>query len=214
MTVLLFGPPGSGKGTQAKDLAATLGVPHVATGDIFRRHLREGTPLGTLANSYMKRGELVPDSVTCDLVADRLMEPDAVVGVLLDGFPRSVAQARWLLGWLAERSRTADAVVSLEVPESAILERITGRRTCAQCSATYHVVYNPPGAACTTCGSVDIVQRKDDTAGVVQRRLDEYASQTAAVLPVLREYVTVYDLDGTGEIAVVKARIFAALQLA
>lgn len=213
MNVLLFGPPGSGKGTQAKDLAARLGVPHVATGDIFRRHLREGTPLGQLANSYMKKGELVPDSVTCDLVADRLMEPDALAGVLFDGFPRSVPQAHWLMAWLGDHGRTADAVVSLEVPESAILERITGRRTCAQCSATYHVAYNPPAAACTTCGSSDIVQRKDDTAEVVQKRLDEYAAQTAAVLPVLRDSVKVHDLDGTGDIAAVKARIFTALQL-
>lgn len=213
MNVLLFGPPGSGKGTQAKDLAARLGVPHVATGDIFRMHLRGGTPLGQLANSYMKKGELVPDSVTCDIVADRLMQPDAAGGVLFDGFPRSVPQAHWLLQWLGEHGRKADAVVSLEVPEGAILERITGRRTCSQCGATYHVTYNPPGAACATCGGTDIVQRKDDTAEVVQKRLDEYAAQTAAVLPVLRATVVVHDLDGTGDIAAVKARIFAALSL-
>lgn len=213
MNVLLFGPPGSGKGTQARDLAARLGVPHIATGDIFRKHLREGTELGKLAKSYMEKGGLVPDSVTCDLVADRLMEADAVGGVLLDGFPRSVPQAEWLLGWLKEHGRAADAVVSLEVPEAEILERITGRRTCSQCSATYHVLYNPPGPTCSNCGSADIVQRKDDSAEVVQKRLDAYASETAAVLPFLRRFVPIHDLDGTGGIDDVKSRIFAALSL-
>ncbi len=213
MNVFLFGPPGSGKGTQAKDLAERLGVPHVATGDIFRKNLRDGTPLGKLAKSYMDAGGLVPDSVTCDIVADRLMQADALGGVLFDGFPRSVPQAEWLLAWFASHGRRADAVVSLEVPEGAILERITGRRTCAQCSATYHVVYNPPGAVCVKCGSTDIVQRRDDTAEVVQKRLDEYAAQTAAVLPVLRSAATVHDIDGTGDIAAVKNRIFAALHL-
>ena len=213
MNVLLFGPPGSGKGTQAKDLAERLNVPHVATGDIFRKNLREGTALGQLANSFMKVGALVPDSVTCDIVADRLMQPDALDGVLLDGFPRSVPQAEWLLGWLASNGRRADAVISLEVPEAAILERITGRRTCSQCGATYHVVYNPPGATCAKCGSNEIVQRKDDSAEVVQGRLTAYARETAAVLPLLRKSVATHDLDGTGEIAAVKARIFAALKL-
>ncbi len=213
MNVLLFGPPGSGKGTQAKDLAVRLGVPHVATGDIFRRHLREGTDLGKLARSFMDQGGLVPDSVTCNLVADRLMEADAQGGVLFDGFPRSVAQTEWLLAWLRGHGRAIDAVLSLEVPETAILERITGRRTCSVCSATYHLTYNPPGPTCRKCGSSEVVQRKDDRADVVQKRLDEYNAQTAAVLPVLRANAKVHDLDGTGDIDVVKARIFAALSL-
>jgi len=214
MNVLLFGPPGSGKGTQAKDLAERLGVPHVATGDIFRKNLREGTELGKLAKSYMDRGALVPDSLTCDLVADRLLQPDAGGGVLFDGFPRSVPQAEWLVGWFKEHGRVIDSVVSLAVPDAAIVERISGRRTCTKCGATYHAVHNPPPASgCSACGSTDIVQRKDDSESVVQSRLDVYARETAPVLGVLRGAARVHDLDGTGDIPAVKARIFAALDL-
>lgn len=214
MIVLLFGPPGSGKGTQAKDLAARLGVPHVATGDIFRKHLREGTELGKLARSYMDAGGLVPDSVTCDLVASRLAESDAAGGVLLDGFPRSVPQAEWLLGWFASHGRAVDGVLSLEVPQAGILARLTGRRSCTGCGASYHVESNPPvDGVCSVCGSTAIVQRADDSGDVVQKRLDAYDRETAAVLPVLRASCPVHDIDGTGEIAAVKARIFAALAL-
>ncbi len=214
MIVLLFGPPGSGKGTQAKDLSARLGVPHVATGDIFRKHLKEGTELGKLARGYMDRGELVPDSVTCDLVAWRLSEPDAVGGVLFDGFPRSVAQARWLVDWLGARQRSVTAVVNLLVPRALILERMSGRRTCKSCGEPYHVTYNPaPGGLCSKCGSADVVQRADDAESVVLDRLQVYADQTFPCIEVLRAVAPIHDVDGVGDIAAVRGRVYAALNL-
>lgn len=213
MNVLLFGPPGSGKGTQAKDLASALGVPHVATGDIFRRHLREGTELGIRANDYMQGGGLVPDEFTCEMVADRLSEPDAAGGALLDGFPRTAAQARWLLGWLAERGQRVDALVNLVVPDEVILERITGRRSCPSCGATFHVRFAPPeGDRCARCGTA-VIQREDDQAAVVATRLDTYARETLPVLPVLRPFTTVHDIPATGDVAEIRARVFAALGL-
>lgn len=214
MNVLLFGPPGSGKGTQAKDIAVALGIPHVATGDIFRKHLREGTDLGKLARSYMDRGLLVPDAVTCDLVASRLEEQDAAGGVLLDGFPRSVMQADWLVRWFSDHGRSMDAVVSLAVPDALLIERISGRRTCSKCGATWHVTANPPpGGVCGACGSDDIVQRKDDAEDVVRDRLVTYGRETAPVLEVLRRASTVHDVDGVGTIDEIRSRIFAALRL-
>lgn len=211
-TVLLFGPPGSGKGTQAQDLAGRLLVPHVATGDIFRKHLKEGTELGLLARSYMDRGELVPDSVTCDLVASRLEEPDARDGVLFDGFPRSVPQAEWLVRWLGEHGRAIDAVVNLRVPDESVISRLSGRRSCLSCGATYHLVSNPPGAdgRCTRCGG-EVVQRADDREETIRARLETYQRETAPVLDVLRRAAPVYDIDGLGGIDEVQGRIRAAL---
>lgn len=214
MFVLLFGPPGSGKGTQAAALAARLAVPHVATGDIFRKHLREGTDLGKLARSYMDRGQLVPDLVTCDLVGSRLAEADAQAGVLFDGFPRSVPQLYWLVGHLSARGQALAAVVNLQVDDAVILSRITGRRTCTNCGATFHVVSAPPNAdgTCTRCGAA-VVQRKDDSEAVVRDRLVAYAEQTFPCLEQLRGRTPVHDLDGVGSIDEVQRRIFAALSL-
>lgn len=214
MFVLLFGPPGSGKGTQAAALAARLAVPHVATGDIFRKHLREGTELGKLARSYMDRGQLVPDLVTCDLVGSRLSEADAQGGVLFDGFPRSVPQLYWLVGHLAARGQKLAAVVNLQVDDAVILARITGRRTCTNCGATFHTVSAPPNAdgSCTRCGAA-VVQRKDDTEAVVQDRLVAYAQQTFPCLEQLQDRTPVHNLDGVGSIDDVQRRIFAALSL-
>jgi adenylate kinase len=214
MISMLFGPPGSGKGTQAKELALRLSVPHVATGDIFRKHLKGNTELGQLARSYMDKGQLVPDSVTCDLVASRLVESDAAAGVLLDGFPRSVPQAAWLVGWLQERGLAVGAVVNLIVPDAELVARIAGRRSCLACGATYHVTASPPGAdgRCSSCGG-EVVQRADDREDVVQARLETYARETAPVLGVLRRAGAVHDIEGTGAIADVQGRIFAALAL-
>lgn len=223
MNVLLFGPPGSGKGTQATALCEALGVPHVATGDIFRKNLKEGTPLGQLARSYMDRGALVPDEVTCDMVASRLAEPDcglggesghAPRGVLLDGFPRSSGQAAWLIRWLEERGHRVDAVVNLVVPHAVVVDRISGRRSCLSCGATYHLSSAPPSVpgVCDRCGG-EVVQRKDDAEAVVVERLATYAGQTEAALPVLRAAAPVHDVDGTGAVAAVRERIFSALGL-
>lgn len=212
MNVLLFGPPGSGKGTQAADVAARLGIPHVATGDIFRKHLREGTDLGKLARSYMDKGQLVPDSVTCDLVAWRLSQPDASDGVLLDGFPRTLEQARWLLTWWGERGQSADRVLNLVIADSIVEARLTGRRTCTNCGATYHLTSAPPrpDGRCVKCGS-DVVQRPDDSEATVRDRLAVYHRDTAAVLPVLRAAGAVADIDAVGSIDEIRARIAAAL---
>ncbi len=214
MNVLLFGPPGSGKGTQAADLASRLKIPHVATGDIFRKNLRDGTALGRLARSYMDKGNLVPDSVTCDMVADRLLQADAASGALLDGFPRTVPQAEWLLAWLGERSGRIDVVISLLADNSIIVDRVTGRRSCMNCGATYHVRNAPPNAdgTCTKCGAA-VLQRKDDQEDVVVTRLETYARDTAPILAALRGRSTIYDIDGVGEIAVVQARIRSAMSL-
>ena len=214
MFVLLFGPPGSGKGTQAAALAARLAIPHVATGDIFRKHLREGTSLGKLARSYMDRGQLVPDLVTCDLVASRLGEDDAASGVLFDGFPRSVPQLYWLIGHLGATGRALTGVVNLKVDDAVILGRITGRRTCTNCGATFHVLSAPPNTdgSCTRCGAA-VVQRKDDSEDVVRDRLQAYAAQTFPCLDQLRDRTPIHDIDGVGGIDEIQRRIFAALAL-
>ncbi len=214
MFVLLFGPPGSGKGTQAAALASRLAIPHVATGDIFRKHLREGTDLGKLARSYMDRGQLVPDLVTCDLVASRLGEADAGNGVLFDGFPRSVPQLYWLIGHLGATGRRLHAVVNLQVADDLILGRITGRRTCTNCGATYHVVSAPPNTdgTCSRCGAA-VVQRKDDSEDVVRDRLVAYANQTFPCLEQLRDRTPIHNVDGVGSIEGVQGRIFGALGL-
>jgi len=213
MNVLLFGPPGSGKGTQAKDLAETLGVPHVATGDVFRRHLKDGTDLGSRAKAYMQGGGLVPDSFTCEIVGSRLAESDAARGALLDGFPRTAVQAQWLLDWLQARGSRVDAVINLVVPDSVIVERVSGRRSCPSCGATYHVTFAPaPGGVCSRCGSA-VVQREDDKEAVVVRRLETYARETVPVLPVLRSRTTIHDVAGTGEVAEIRCHIFSALGL-
>jgi adenylate kinase len=212
MNAVLFGPPGSGKGTHAKSVASALGVPHVATGDIFRRHLKEGTALGQLARSYMDKGQLVPDSVTCDLVASRLEEADAVRGVLFDGFPRSVAQVEWLLGWLSARGASIGVVVNLVVPDGEIVQRIAGRRACLGCGATYHMTASPPAHAgrCDRCAG-EVVQRADDGEAIVRERLVTYARETAPVLAVLRGAAPVVDVDGVGGIEAVQARVHAVL---
>jgi len=212
MFVLLFGPPGSGKGTQAAALASRLAIPHVATGDIFRKHLREGTDLGKLARSYMDRGQLVPDLVTCDLVASRIGEADAGNGVLFDGFPRSVPQLYWLIGHLGATGRRLHAVVNLQVADDLILGRITGRRTCTNCGATYHLVSAPPNTdgSCSRCGAA-VVQRKDDSEDVVRDRLVAYANQTFPCLEQLRDRTPIHDVDGVGSIEGVQGRIFGAL---
>lgn len=214
MDVLLFGPPGAGKGTQADAICALLAVPQVATGDIFRRHLKEGTALGQLARGYMDRGELVPDEVVFDIVASRLAEPDCAGGVLFDGFPRTVQQAELLVAWLGARGRQLDAVISLEVPDETIVARLGGRRACLSCGASYHVVNNPPksGNICDRCGA-EVVTRKDDSEETIRARLATYHRDTSPVLTWLRARQPVHALDGTQPIAQVEQAIRAALRV-
>ena len=212
MDVILFGPPGAGKGTQAVALSGELAVPHVATGDIFRRHLIEGTELGVLAKAYMDRGELVPDAVVVKLVAARLAEPDAQGGAVLDGFPRTVAQAELLVAWLGDNGRRVDLVLSLVVEAALLVRRLAGRRTCLSCGATYHVDVNPPLVAglCDRCGGA-VVQREDDRESTVQARLATYSRETAPVLSWLTERTRVVNVDGAQPIEDVRAQLFGAL---
>lgn len=212
MDVILFGPPGAGKGTQASAISTLLGIPHISTGDIFRKHLKEGTDLGKLARSYIDKGQLVPDEVVCDIVASRLVEDDAQGGALLDGFPRTVPQAEMLYNWLQGQGRGVGAVVNLQVPDAILVARLAGRRTCLGCGASYHVEHNPPGEGdtCTQCGS-EVVQRKDDHEETIRARLQTYARDTAPVLGWVGPRSTVHTIDGSQPIDEIRATITAAL---
>jgi len=213
MDVILFGPPGAGKGTQAAAICEVLSIPHVSTGDIFRKHLKEGTDLGELAKSYMNKGQLVPDSVVCDIVASRLIEADCARGALLDGFPRTVVQAEMLSSWLDTQGRSVGAVINLEVDDKVLVSRLSGRRTCMNCGATYHVTNNPTAEAgtCDRCGG-DVVQRKDDSEETVRARLETYARDTAPVLAWLKPRAKVHTIDGAQPIDQVQAEILGAIR--
>lgn len=213
MDVILFGPPGAGKGTQATAASSFLGIPHVATGDIFRKHLKGGTELGQLAKSYMDKGQLVPDDVVVDIVASRLGEEDAREGVLFDGFPRTVHQAELLVERLAQDGREIDAVINLSVDDAVIVARLSGRRTCLSCGATYHVEHNPPAEAgvCDRCGG-EVVQRDDDQEATIRSRLETYHRQTAPVLAWLRPRTAVADIDADQPIDQVEADIRSRLE--
>nr|WP_207725364.1 adenylate kinase [Clostridium hominis] len=196
--IVLLGPPGAGKGTQAKSISNRYSIPHISTGDIFRKNISEGTPLGIEAKGYIDKGQLVPDEVTINMVKDRLTWEDCKNGYLLDGFPRTVAQAEALEGFLADRNEKLDTALSIEVPSSFILERMTGRRVCPSCGASYHVKFNPPTKAgvCDVCGS-DIVQRKDDTEETVSERLEVYERQTQPLIDFYNNKNLLSTVDGT-----------------
>lgn len=194
--VILLGAPGAGKGTQATRLASSLGMPHVSTGDLFRENLGNDTELGRKAKGFMERGELVPDELVLDMLFDRVSRPDCGEGYLLDGFPRTVAQAEAHAARLAEGEVAAlTVVVDIQVPDSVIEGRIVGRRTCGDCGNIHHMTFSPPAVEgkCDKCGGA-LTQRKDDTAEVVQKRLTEYHEKTA---PVVGFY------QGRGDVCVV-----------
>lgn len=179
MRVIMLGPPGAGKGTQAARIAEVYGIPHISTGDIFRANVSGGTELGRRAKEYMDRGDLVPDEVVIDMVGDRLAEADTVDGFNLDGFPRTVPQAQALEELLAERDTPIDVVLRLAVEEDEVVQRLTGRRTCTECGAVFHVTHQPPAeeGVCDECGG-ELTQRDDDREDVVRNRLDVYRKQT------------------------------------
>lgn len=213
MDLVLFGPPGAGKGTQAGRLCEAASVVHVSTGDIFRRHLRSGTELGLLASSYMSAGKLVPDQVVFDIVASRLGEPDAGAGALFDGFPRTVAQAELLEAWLGSRGRRLDLVVNLVVDDGVVVGRLSGRRACVSCGATYHVDFAPTGrpGVCDRCGA-EVIQRPDDAEETVRRRLAVYHAETAPVLAWLRARCAVVDVPADLPVDAVGDAVLQALR--
>ena len=198
MKIVLLGPPGAGKGTQAKSISNRYSIPHISTGDIFRKNISEETPLGIEAKQYMDNGQLVPDEVTINMVKDRLTWEDCKNGYLLDGFPRTVAQAEALQEFLGSRNENLDTALCIEVPSEFILERMTGRRVCPACGASYHIKFNPPtkDGVCDLCGS-DIVQRKDDTEETVSERLEVYERQTQPLIDFYREKNLLSTVDGT-----------------
>ena len=208
MRLVFLGPPGAGKGTQARDLAGEWGVPQVATGDMLRATMAAGTPLGREAKQYYDRGELVPDDVILRMIGERLSKPDATGGVILDGFPRNLTQADALARLLKDLGQTLDAVVYFDVSEDELLRRLTGRRVCRQCSATYHLVSAPPArpGVCDRCGG-ELYQRDDDREETVKRRLDVYTRQTAPLLDHYRDQGLLTTVDGQGTIGAVRDAI-------
>ena len=198
MRIILLGSPGAGKGTQAQSISNKYSIPHISTGDIFRMNISNGTELGILAKSYMDKGLLVPDNVTIDLVKTRLKEEDTKNGFLLDGFPRTIYQADVLDELLKEDSQKIDAALLIKVPRGFIIKRMTGRRVCPNCGASYHLEFNPPTqkGICDDCGS-SLIQRKDDTEETVQERLDIYDFQTLPLIEYYTEKGILKSVDGT-----------------
>ncbi len=212
MRLILVGPPGAGKGTQAVNLAAHFSIPHISTGDIFRSNLKEGTPLGLEAKSYMDRGELVPDEVTNKMVKDRLGKDDVASGFLLDGFPRNVIQAEVLRAILGEKQTPLDAALELSVQTEEIIKRLAGRRTCKDCQKAFHVDYEPSKVEniCDSCGG-SLYQRDDDKEEVIARRLEVYNEQTAPIIDFYRREGLLVTIPAMGPVDEITQRAITAL---
>lgn len=212
MKMILLGPPGSGKGTQAKMLCERLGVPQISTGDMLRAAVQEGTPMGLRAKAEMEAGGLVPDEVVVGIVKERLAKPDCGKGFILDGFPRTLPQADALKQTLADLKKELDAVVSLEVDEDAVVGRIAGRRTCRDCGKMYHVEFDAPTVAdkCDKCGG-ELYQRDDDQEATIRKRLEVYARQTEPLIAYYRRDGLVKSVDGMQDIPAVQQQILTAL---
>jgi adenylate kinase len=211
--IVLLGPPGAGKGTQAKLLQDHFRIPQISTGDMLRRAAQSGTALGQQAKQFMDRGELVPDSVVLDLVEERLLADDCREGFLLDGFPRTVAQAEAFEKTIARRNLHLDGAVSLRVPSAALIARLSGRRTCKQCGAMYHVRFNPPKTegVCDRCGG-ELVQRDDDREATIEARMEVYERQTAPVYDHFRAKGLLREIDGAGTTEQVFRKILHGLR--
>ncbi len=196
-----MGLPGAGKGTQAERIVEKYGIPHISTGDMFRAAIKEETPLGLEAKSFMDKGELVPDEVTIGIVRERLGKPDCEKGFLLDGFPRTVAQADALENILSDLSRKIDYVINIDVDQEILMERLTGRRICKSCGATYHLVFNPPTkeGECDRCGG-ELYQREDDNEATVKNRLDVNIKQTKPLLDFYENKGYLRNINGQQEI--------------
>ncbi len=213
MRVILLGPPGAGKGTQAVRIAEAFGLPHISTGDIFRENVRGGTDLGTRAKSYMDAGELVPDEIVVGMVGDRLAEADAAEGFILDGFPRTVPQAQALEDLLVDRDAPLDVVLRFIVDHDEVVARLTGRRTCTGCGAVFHLEHAPPATegVCDSCGG-ELIQRDDDTEDVVLNRLEVYRKQTEPLEHFYWERGLLRDVEAVGEVDGVAERALAVLR--
>ena len=198
MKIVMLGAPGAGKGTQAKRIAAKFSIPHISTGDIFRANIKNNTPLGAKAMSYMDKGELVPDELVIELIMDRFAQDDCVNGYVLDGFPRTIPQAEELDKALKSVNDNLDYAIDVEVPGDNIINRMSGRRACVNCGATYHIVHNPPKVEneCDTCNG-ELILRDDDKPETVKNRLDVYHTQTEPLLKYYTEKGILYTVDGT-----------------
>jgi adenylate kinase len=212
MRLVLVGPPGAGKGTQAQFLASHFSIPHISTGDIFRNNLKSGTPLGIQAKSFMDRGELVPDSVTNEMVRDRLNDDDLGNGFLLDGFPRNVTQAEVLRAILDGKKTLLSAVLELSVPREEIILRLSGRRTCRGCGKVWHTEFDRPTSPdkCDLCQG-ELYQREDDKEEVVTRRLQVYEEQTAPIIDFYRTEGLLITISASGSISDITERAITAL---
>lgn len=212
MRVILLGRPGSGKGTQARRLAEGRKVPVISSGDLFRNAVAEGTPLGVRFKGYLDKGQLVPDSLVLAIIGERLEQRDCREGFLLDGFPRTLAQAKALEHWLTRAKTPLDATLYLVVPDEDLIERARGRRFCLRCGSSFHVVWHAPLVAdvCDKCGG-DLIQRHDDRDEVVRARAEEYSEKTAPLLAFYRERKLLREINGLGGLDEVQDRIAKAL---
>src|SRR5215468_3553912 len=213
MNLVLLGPPGAGKGTQAKRLAARFGIPQVSTGDILRKAVKDGTELGKQAGPIMAAGKLVPDDLVVGIVRERLLQPDAGAGFILDGFPRTIPQAEKLEQALASFKKKLEAVISLEVPIETLVERISGRRSCPRDGSVYHIVQNPPRREgfCDLCGA-SLVQREDDKPEAVRTRMEAYAADTAPLKDFYARRGLLQVVDGVGAPEAIEAAVVVALK--
>jgi adenylate kinase len=213
MYLVMIGPPGAGKGTQAVRIASRYGVAHVATGDIFRKAVKDSTPLGLKAKSYMEKGELVPDQVVIDMVAERLREADCKTGFVLDGFPRTLKQAEALDGVLAKLGVALDRIILVDVPFDELVKRATGRRVCKRCGANYHLLYSPPAKTgiCDQCGG-NLYHRDDDKEETVKNRLRVYESETSLLIDYYEDKGILSRIDGRSAIDEVTDAISANLE--
>lgn len=213
MHILLMGPPGAGKGTQAAELVKAFDIPHISTGDMFRAAIKDGTDMGKQAKSYIDKGQLVPDAVTIGIVRDRLAQADCKKGFILDGFPRTVEQADALTGILQELGLSLTRVLNINVPAADLIERAVGRRICKKCGATYHTKFNPPKAEgiCDECGG-ELFQRADDNAETMQNRLSVYEASTKPLIDYYKKAGLYTEVDGRQAIDKVTADLIKVLK--
>ncbi len=214
MKVILLGAPGAGKGTQAKLLAEKLNIPHISTGDIFRANIKGNTPLGIKVKEFMDKGELVPDELTVEIVKDRLLNDDCSKGYILDGFPRTIPQAEYLDKVLKEMNTSIDVALLIDVKDEDIITRMSGRRVCINCGATYNIVFNPTKVEgiCDVCNS-PVIQRADDSAETVLNRLTTYHNQTQPLIDYYKESDKLVVAEGAGEVKETTERVFKALAI-